>query len=87
MECDDPRVQAVCANSILERAWGKPKEFNPDAAARDGQARIDVRALSAERRQQLREILEEAMKGQPTGPGVSEAEVLPPEPAGDERDR
>lgn len=29
MNCGDFRVETVAANSLLERAWGKPREFDP----------------------------------------------------------
>jgi hypothetical protein len=30
-ECEDERVRSVCAGMVLERAWGKPKEYDPNA--------------------------------------------------------
>jgi hypothetical protein len=31
LEAEDERVRSVCAGMVLERAWGKPKEYDPNA--------------------------------------------------------
>src|SRR5262249_26475625 len=44
MSDNDGRIAVVAANSILERAWGKPKEMRPE---QDQKATIDLSTLSA----------------------------------------
>jgi hypothetical protein len=31
MGCDDPRVAYMATNAVMERAWGKPREYDPNA--------------------------------------------------------
>jgi len=59
MDSEDPRVAYMATNTILERAWGKPKEFEPNAEREP--APLDFSRLTTEQRQQMRELLE-AMK-------------------------
>jgi hypothetical protein len=53
-ETDDDRVRFTCAAWVYERAWGKPKEFDPKELA-DNVARLDFKSLPPE---YLRVILE-----------------------------
>jgi hypothetical protein len=43
LDSPDPRTAVVAANSILERAWGKPREAKPEEVE---QAHIDLTALT-----------------------------------------
>jgi hypothetical protein len=56
MDSEDPRVAYMATNTVLERAWGKPKEFEPNAE-REPSA-LDFSRLNREQRQQMRELLE-----------------------------
>jgi hypothetical protein len=31
VDSDDPRIAYMATNTALERAWGKPKEYDPHA--------------------------------------------------------
>jgi hypothetical protein len=31
LEAEDERVRSVCTGMVLERAWGKPREYDPNA--------------------------------------------------------
>src|SRR6266478_744587 len=31
LEAEDERVRSVCLGMVLERAWGRPKEYDPNA--------------------------------------------------------
>lgn len=57
MNCDDPRVQTVAANSILDRAWGKPKEYDPRAEEPEAMP-IDPSQFTPKQRAMVRRVLE-----------------------------
>ena len=50
-------MASVAANSVLDRAWGKPKEFDPREVPTGGM-RIDVAMLTAEQRSLLLAIVQ-----------------------------
>ena len=58
----DERVATVAINSILDRAWGKPREAKPE----EEQARpiIDTSRLTEEQRQALLAVFRSATKAQ-----------------------
>jgi hypothetical protein len=33
LEAEDERVRSVCLGMVMDRAWGRPKEFDPNAEA------------------------------------------------------
>lgn len=72
----DSRTAVVAANSILERAWGKPKESKPEEQE---QARIDVTTLTdAELAVLLNMVLSERLRaadGAETVPAQIEGKV------------
>jgi hypothetical protein len=54
LEAEDERVRSVCAGMVLERAWGKPREFDPDAeAAKQQKPRFDPSLYTMEELRQL----------------------------------
>jgi hypothetical protein len=57
MESDDERVAAVACNSLLERAFGKPKEFDPKSEPATGVPMFDPRAVSSEQLQLIKKAL------------------------------
>lgn len=56
----DTRVAYMATNMILERAWGKPREYDP-ATDPENQVRIDVRRLTDEERGTLRKLMQQAV--------------------------
>lgn len=56
LEAEDERVRSVCGGMVMERAWGKPREF--DAALEKDGDQLDLMKLTPEQRQQLRELIE-----------------------------
>jgi hypothetical protein len=81
---DDPdgRIAAVAANSVLERAWGKTKEMQPEEREA---ARLDLSALTdAELQLLLRLVQSDRFRAVPTDeptdaadPPTIEAETTP----------
>jgi hypothetical protein len=57
LDDDDPRVVAVAANSILDRAMGKPKELPPE---RDKSPALDLSSFSDAELVQFRRLVEKA---------------------------
>jgi hypothetical protein len=52
----DERVRSVCLNSVLDRAGVRPVDYDPSDDP-EVKTKLDVRLLSPEQRQQLRELL------------------------------
>jgi hypothetical protein len=63
-ECQDERVRSVCANWVIERAWGKPKEYDPYAAQKDQKPKFDPSLYTHEELPQLYAALEMMAKRQ-----------------------
>jgi hypothetical protein len=55
MSSDDERVAAVACNAILDRAFGKPREYDP--ATETGNLKIDAVSLTTAERARLRDAL------------------------------
>ena len=51
-DSNDDRVALVAMQAILDRAWGKPRDYDPKSA-QAGALRIDVGKLTSEQRQLL----------------------------------
>jgi hypothetical protein len=52
---EDTRNRIVAMSMLLDRAWGKPKEYDPNSEKPT--AALDVGRLTADQRQQLRELV------------------------------
>ena len=53
---EDTRNRIVAMSMLYDRAWGKPKEFDPHAETAEHPP-LDASYLTAEQRQQLRDLL------------------------------
>src|SRR6202030_3387382 len=56
MASEDERVAAVACNSILDRAWGKPKDYDPKAEEKDP-LRFDPSKLSERQLAQVKQAM------------------------------
>jgi hypothetical protein len=56
MASEDERVASVACNAVLERAFGKPREYDPKEEEADA-PRFDFRRLSREERDALEAFL------------------------------
>jgi hypothetical protein len=75
LESDDDRVRLMAAREITERAWGRPKEFDPATEKDDSKLRFDPRAYSAADLA----IIEAGLRLQLAGRSAqAEPEVIPP---------
>jgi hypothetical protein len=68
-ECEDERVRSVCANWVIERAWGKPKEYDPDKDKEKGQVKFDPKLYTFEELEVLYKALTLMASKQGQAPG------------------
>jgi hypothetical protein len=62
MDCGDPRVEAVAANALLERAFGKPKDYDPKSEVQSVQA-FDPSAMSAQELAAIKSAVQLILRG------------------------
>lgn len=67
---NDERVQYMAATWIVERAFGKPKEYDPNAA-RDAGASLDVSKLTPAELETLLAITRRGAVHQPANPNLN----------------
>lgn len=60
----DPRVVAAAAGAILDRAWGKPKEYDPQSEEVQPQP-IDPAQFTAKQRALVRQVLQMLLAAEP----------------------
>ena len=66
MDSDDPRVAYMATAAVLERAWGKPREYDPNADP-ESKLKIDASKLTPEQRNQLRALVRAATEIEDNG--------------------
>ena len=57
LEAEDERVRSVCAGMVMDRAWGKPKEYDPNAEAPKQAPPFDPSLYSIEELRRMREVM------------------------------
>src|SRR5262249_55809970 len=57
LEAEDERVRSVCAGMVMDRAWGKPKEYDPNAGAPKKAPRFDPSLYTLEELKQMRDVM------------------------------
>jgi hypothetical protein len=72
LEAEDERVRSVCLGMVLERAWGKPREYDPEAEAPKKAPPFDPSLYTTEELRRMQEVM--LMIAQRQG-------LLPPEEA------
>jgi hypothetical protein len=68
MASEDERVASVAANAILDRAFGKPRDYDPTAEGASAKSTFDPRRYSAEQLAQIEKALRIVVEVQ--GPGA-----------------
>jgi hypothetical protein len=53
LEAEDERVRSVCAGMVVERAWGKPREYDPAAEQPQQKPTFDPSLYTTEELEQL----------------------------------
>jgi hypothetical protein len=57
LEAEDERVRSVCAGMVTDRAWGKPKEYDPNAEAPKQAPPFDPSLYSTEELRRMQEVM------------------------------
>ena len=57
LEAEDERVRSVCAGMVMDRAWGKPKEYDPNAEAPKQAPPFDPSLYSIEELRRMQEVM------------------------------
>ena len=57
MRSEDERVASVACNAVLERAFGKPKDYDPAAEPKPKRDRLDTSRYSIEELEQIQAAL------------------------------
>ena len=81
MRSEDERVASVACNAVLERAWGKPKLYDPAAEPKPKRDRLDTSRYSIEELEQIQaalELMAEDRREKPSNRGEEDVEIIPP---------
>ena len=57
LEAEDERVRSVCLGMVLERAWGKPKDYDPNAEGVKKAPPFDPSLYSTEELRQMQAVM------------------------------
>jgi len=57
LEAADERVRSVCLGMVLERAWGKPREYDPDKEAPKKAPPFDPSLYTTEELRQIQKVM------------------------------
>jgi hypothetical protein len=57
LEAEDERVRSVCASMVMDRAWGKPKEYDPNAEAPKRAPPFDPSLYTVEELKRMQEVM------------------------------
>ena len=56
-EAEDERVRSVCCGMVMDRAWGKPKEYDPDKEAPKQAPPFDPSLYTTEELRRMQEVV------------------------------
>src|SRR5438132_5804312 len=57
LEAEDERVRSVCAGMVMDRAWGKPREYDPDKEAPKKAPPFDPKLYTTEELRQMQAVM------------------------------
>ena len=57
LEAEDERVRSVCAGMVMDRAWGRPKEYDPNAETVKKQPSFDPSLYTLEELDQMQAVM------------------------------
>ena len=57
LEAEDERVRSVCAGMVMDRAWGRPKEYDPNADTVKKQPPFDPSLYTLEELDQMQAVM------------------------------
>ena len=57
LEAEDERVRSVCAGMVMDRAWGRPQEYDPNAEAPKRAPPFDPNLYTTDELRQMQEVM------------------------------
>src|SRR6266436_402091 len=57
LEAEDERVRSVCLGMVLERAWGRPKEYDPNAETPKKAPPFDPKLYTTDELRRMQEVM------------------------------
>src|SRR6267143_6137830 len=57
LEAEDERVRSVCAGMVMDRAWGRPQEYDPNAEAPKKAPPFDPSLYTTEELRRMQEVM------------------------------
>src|SRR5882757_9827624 len=76
LEAEDERVRSVCAGMVMDRAWGKPREYDPDKEAPKKAPPFDPKLYTTEELRRMQEVMMMIARRQGLVPEEDEAVEL-----------
>jgi hypothetical protein len=73
VEAENEHVRAVCGQMVLERAWGKPREYDPDKEAPKKAPPFDPKLYTTDELKQMQAVMTMIAIRQGLIPGSEEA--------------
>src|SRR6266436_10238327 len=57
VEAEDERVRSVCAGMVMDRAWGRPKEYDPNAETPKKSPPFDPKLYTTDELRRMQEVM------------------------------
>jgi hypothetical protein len=57
LEAEDERVRSVCAGMVMDRAWGRPKDYDPNAEAPKKAPPFDPKLYTTDELRRMQEVM------------------------------
>jgi hypothetical protein len=57
LEAEDDRTRAVCVGMVLERAWGRPKDFDPNQETPKKAPPFDPKLYTTDELRRMQEVM------------------------------
>src|SRR5712671_5688533 len=57
LEAEDERVRSVCADMVMDRAWGRPKEYDPNAEEAKKPPPFDPKLYTTDELRQMQAVM------------------------------
>jgi len=56
-QAEDERVRSVCAGMVMDRAWGRPKEYDPNAETPKKAPPFDPKLYTTDELRQMQAVM------------------------------
>jgi hypothetical protein len=78
IEADDDRTRTICAGMVMDRAWGKPRDYDPNQEAPKKAPPFDPKLYTTDELRRMQEVMTMIAVRQGLIPGVEDAEGVEP---------